>query len=86
MLEAKTPEFMMMSKYEEVMAAGLVEEEGHEGPLEVLAEDLEFLARESLGIEPYIGCKCEYACRYEQEGSLLSARLRGLTLELFSKR
>ncbi|KAI6775700.1 hypothetical protein HG530_002458 [Fusarium avenaceum] len=57
MLEAKTPEFMMMSKYEEVMAAGLVEEEGHEGPLEVLAEDLEFLARESLGIEPYIGCK-----------------------------
>jgi hypothetical protein len=76
MLEAKTPEFMMMPKYEEVMAAGLVEEEGHEDPLEVLAEDLDFLTRWNLGIEPYIGCKCEYACRYEQEESLLSVRLR----------
>jgi hypothetical protein len=76
MLEAKTPEFLIMPRYEEAMAAGLVEEEGHEAPLEVLAEDLDSLARGDLGIEPYIGCKREYACKYEREGSLLSARLR----------
>jgi hypothetical protein len=63
----KFSEVITVSMYEEETAAGLAEEEGHAALLEVLAEGLDLVIRETSGSEPHTECEGEGKGRGEYE-------------------